>query len=347
MPKERKVTLGPRLLATVSKGLSTEGDRLGTSEVPCAATSKWYGTDGHDDESHFEETDWTEDFYETDDYDPNGSTFSDHCPALLEQTVETQEGDTSKLETVQEAVAAASAAADMSRRTWTQARHLMKDVHRSRGYFPVSNRKHDGSKIKGKTSHAARKDAPAKEKENARARAKEKAEGDVLDRVSCARDLTGLVTILHTMEERASVSTHSARDTRILHRFDKLTWKATSMTGSQVQVLLQSRFHFLQNFASFDLDGKFILDSGATMSMGGVDLLQRIQEMYAQARLRLSSHPVSPLRFSFANGQEDVSTSVLPVPYVLWKVFFLHSSVERARTSAVGSRCARRFGTCC
>ena len=25
----------------------------------------------------------------------------------------------------------------------------------------------------------------------------------------------------------------------------------------------------MQNFASFDLDGKFILDSGATMSMGG------------------------------------------------------------------------------
>ena len=29
--------------------------------------------------------------------------------------------------------------ADTSRRTWTQARQLMKDVHRSRGYFPVSN----------------------------------------------------------------------------------------------------------------------------------------------------------------------------------------------------------------
>ena len=38
----------------------------------------------------------------------------------------------------QEAVAAANAAADMSRRTWTQARQLMKDVHRSRGYFLVS-----------------------------------------------------------------------------------------------------------------------------------------------------------------------------------------------------------------
>ena len=56
--------------------------------------------------------------------------------------------------------------------------------------------------------------------------------------------------------------------------------------------------------------------------MGGVDLLQRIQEMYAQAGLRLTSHPVSPLRFAFADGQEDVSTSVLPVPYLPWKVIF-------------------------
>ena len=28
------------------------------------------------------------------------------------------------------------------------------------------------------------------------------------------------------------------------------------------------------------------------------------------------------------------------------KSHILHSSAERARTSAVGSRCARRFGTC-
>ena len=101
-------------------------------------TSEWYNTGGNDDETCHEETDWTEDYYETDDYDPNDSTLSDHYPALLDQTkTKKQEGDTSKLETVQEAVAAASAAADMSRRTWTRARQLMKAVHRSRGYFPV------------------------------------------------------------------------------------------------------------------------------------------------------------------------------------------------------------------
>ena len=58
------------------------------------------------------------------------------------------------------------------------------------------------------------------------------------------------------------------------------------------------------------------------MSMGGVDLLQKFQEIYADAGLQLTSHPVPPLRFSFANCQEDVSTSVLPIPYLLWKVIF-------------------------
>ena len=47
-----------------------------------------FSPDGYDDESQLEETGWTEDFYETDDDDPNDSTFSDHYPALLDQTVE-------------------------------------------------------------------------------------------------------------------------------------------------------------------------------------------------------------------------------------------------------------------
>ena len=68
--------------------------------------------------------------------------------------------------------------------------------------------------------------------------------------------------------------------------------------------------------------------------MGGVDLLQKFEEIYADAGLQLTSHPVPPLRFSFANGQEDVSTSVLPVPYLPWKVIF-YSSAERARSRDV------------
>ena len=59
------------------------------------------------------------------------------------------------------------------------------------------------------------------------------------------------------------------------------------------------------------------------MSLGGVDLLQKFQEIHADAGLQLTSHPVPPLHFSFANGQEDVSTSVLPVPNLPWKVIFI------------------------
>ena len=73
------------------------------------------------------------------------------------------------------------------------------------------------------------------------------------------------------------------------------------------------------------------------MSMGGVILLQKIQEIYADAGLQLTSHPVPPLRVSFANGQEDVSTSVFARSLFALESDLLHSSVERARTSVVGS----------
>ena len=56
---------------------------------------------------------------------------------------------------------------------------------------------------------------------------------------------------------------------------------------------------------------------------------------------------MSPLRFSFANGQEDVSTSVFAFTVFALEIHILHSCAERARTGAVWSRCARRFGTCC
>ena len=111
------------------------------------------------------------------------------------------------------------------------------------------------------------------------------------------------------------MSSHLARDTRTPHRSDKLTWKTTNMIGSQVQVLLQSRFHLCRILP-------VLTSTKSSFSMGGVDLLQRIQEMYAQAGLRLTSHPVSPLRFSITIRQEDVSTSVLLVPYLPWKVIF-------------------------
>ena len=81
------------------------------------------------------------------------------------------------------------------------------------------------------------------------------------------------------------------------------------------------------------------------MSMGGVDLLQRIQEVYEEAGLRLTSHPVSPLR-SFlrerTRGRVDESSACSQIAR---EGDFFNSSVERARTSGVGSRYGRRFGT--
>ena len=66
--------------------------RTTTTKTPLEPwTSEWCGTDGYDDEFHLEETDWTEDSFETDDYEPDDSTFSHHYPALLDRTVETQE----------------------------------------------------------------------------------------------------------------------------------------------------------------------------------------------------------------------------------------------------------------
>ena len=82
------------------------------------------------------------------------------------------------------------------------------------------------------------------------------------------------------------------------------------------------------------------------MSVGGVDLFQRIQEMYAHAGLRLTSYPVSPLRFSFANGQQDVPTSVLPVPYLPWKVIFYIRVLNAPGPVLLGADAHEDLGTC-
>ena len=145
-------------------------------------------------------------------------------------------------------------------------------------------------------------------------------------------------------EDRASVSTHLARDTRILHRLDKLTWKVTSMTGSQVQVLLQSRFHLCRILPVLtSTESSFsILEPQCQW-----EALISCRESTKCTRRRVfdSLHiPCPSLRFPFVNGQEDVSTSVLPVPYFALESHILHSCAERARASAVGNRCARRFG---
>ena len=130
---------------------------------------------------------------------------------------------------------------------------------------------------------------------------------------SVPKDQTGLVTVLHIMVERANVLYHQARGTRTRQAY---------LEGDRRDLITGAGASAVWFPSSFDLQGKFILDSGATMSTGGVDLLQKFQEIYADAVLQLTSHPVPPLRFSFANGQEDVSTSVLLVHYLPWKVIF-------------------------
>eukprot|EP00975_Prorocentrum_lima_P030864 6478096-Prorocentrum_lima.AAC.1 len=55
------------------------------------------------------------------------------------------------------------------------------------------------------------------------------------------------------------------------------------------------------------------------MSMGGADLLTQIQEFYAGYGVQLASRLALPLRFSFADGAEDESTSVLTVPFRPWR----------------------------
>ena len=159
-------------------------------------------------------------------------------------------------------------------------------------------------------------------KESPEKRAKERARGDVLDHVFCVKDHIGLVIVLHIIVETSKGTVSSGKGYRNPSPFrrahlesDRRDW----ITGTGAYAVW---FPSLQNFASFDLQGKFILDSGATMSMGGVDFLQKFQEIYADAGLQLTSHPVPPLHLSFANGQEDVSTSVLTVPYLPWKVIF-------------------------
>ena len=87
---------------------SAEDNEWTEAEYACEESlypwsSEWYDTEGYDYEYFPEETDWTENYYETSDHDNNDNTFSEHSPALLDQPVETQEEDTNKLETVQEA----------------------------------------------------------------------------------------------------------------------------------------------------------------------------------------------------------------------------------------------------
>ena len=55
-------------------------------------------------------------------------------PAVLDGQLQERDDDTDAVQSLQQVVVAANAAEDASRQTWTQARHLMNEVCRNRGY---------------------------------------------------------------------------------------------------------------------------------------------------------------------------------------------------------------------
>ena len=219
-------------------------------------SSEWCDTNGYDDEFFPEETDWNENYYETSDYDKNDNTFSEHNTALLDQPVGTREEDTSKLETLQEALAATNAAAaDMSRRTWTQARQLMKDVHRSRGYFPVSKGNSmdvDQGKGKPRGKKGRFRSGKGKPREKGKGKIKGRRPGPCLLCQNWSRDCPSH----HGGKGKRTVSSGKGYKNPSPFRqayleSDRRDW----ITGAGAYAIW---FPSLQNFASFDLQGKFI-----------------------------------------------------------------------------------------
>ena len=68
--------------------------------------------------------------------------------------------------------------------------------------------------------------------------------------------------------------------------------------------------------------------------------------MHADPGLNLTSHPVKPLRFSIANGDEEVSTSVLPDLWLLWRVIFHVRVLNAPGPVLLGSDVHETLGTC-
>ena len=153
------------------------------------------------------------------------------------------------------------------------------------------------------------------------------------------------MTVLHIMEERQACQLiwqgkNSSTFRQAYLEGDKHDW----ITGAGAFAVSVPS---LQNFASFDLDGKFILDSGATINVHG---RRRFVAQNSRNVLsgRSSTHFTSRVTTSFflrerTRGRVD---ECLACAVLALESHILHSSVERARTSAVGSRCARRFGIC-
>ena len=158
--------------------------------------SHWHDVEGYGNELHSKETDWNENCCETDDYDTTDDLFQKtllHCWSKLSK----HEGDVNELETVQEAVAAANAAAE----THLDPRHTAHERRRTDRVvtFPVLQGDqvmevdHCRGKSRGQKGRSFGCNRSAKER--ARARAK----GDALARVFCVKVLLGPVIVFHSM----------------------------------------------------------------------------------------------------------------------------------------------------
>ena len=146
----------------------------------------------------------------------------------------------------------------------------------------LSQRAARWTSIKAKESHVARRDTPAKEKGNTGEKSKGKSKGRrpghclLCQEPHWARDCPSH----HGGKGKRTVSSGKGYKNPSPFRQaylegDERDW----ITGASA---LTISFPSLQNFASYDLEGKFILDSGATMSMGGVDLFAENSKKFTQ-----------------------------------------------------------------
>ena len=124
------------------------------------------------------------------------------------------------------------------------------------------------------------------------------------DHVFCVEAHIRLETVQHIMAERE----HAVN---LLERVGRIGPCTVSLQGDDGdRTTSAGAFSVtvpgLPSLTNFNLDGKRVLDSGATMSTGGVGLLQNTEELHAGYDLILTSRAVSPSPFSFANGEENV-----------------------------------------
>ena len=139
-------------------------------------------------------------------------------PAILDGQVHGRDDETDGGQSLQQAVVAANAAEDASRRTWTRAGQLMNEVYRNRGYYNMvhsqlkPNAKSRAS-AKGIVVARAQARAVAKAKARPRDRARQPLQNGELvqemTRVALALGLSVCSTEGHTIQPSAQSTTNN------------------------------------------------------------------------------------------------------------------------------------------